>query len=144
MNWRLGLIIIGLILVLFNAKRSFAGTIIVNIDGIIPSKGGKIYTAIFTKQNFLKFGEQVFGNIQAVTTSGIQIVFDNVPEGSYGVASFQDSDGSEDLTKNFFGVPTEPMGFSRNPRIRFGPPAFEDVEITVGLKETVQITIQMK
>lgn len=122
----------------------FAGTIVVNLEGLSTSKGGKVYTAIFIKQNFLKFGEHLLGNIKPVTANSTQIIFDNVPAGSYGIAAFQDVDGSEDLSKNFFGIPKEPMGFSRNPRILFGPPGFVETEITVNSNQTVQITIQMK
>jgi len=144
MKQGLKLIIMGIVLFCFGGSKALAGTIIVNLEGLSTSKSGKAYTALFIKQNFLKSDEQYLGSIIPVTSNKAQIIFENVPAGSYGIASFQDIDGSEDLSKNFLGIPKEPMGFSRNPRIRFGPPDFEDVKITIRSNETVQITINMK
>ncbi len=140
--------IIGLILatlfLMGNTHNIFGGTIIVNLEGISTTKGGKVYTAVFDQKNFLKFGEHIFGNIKPVTANQAQVVFENVPAGSYGIATFQDVDGNEDLSKNLLGIPKEPMGFSRNPRIMFGPPNFKEAEIIIQSNETVQITIKLK
>ena len=144
MKWMLKMIVVSLALCTCARSQVLAGTIIVNLEGINTSKGGEVYTAIFTKQNFLKFGEQLFGKVTPVSGNHLQIVFENVPAGSYGIASFQHTDGSELLSKNFLGIPKEPLGFSRNPRIRFGPPDFEEVKITIGSTETVRISINMK
>jgi len=37
-----------------------------------------------------------------------------INEGKYFIAVFQDLDGNDKLNKNFFGLPTEPYGFSKN------------------------------
>lgn len=140
----LKLVILSVGFCLLLSVKANAGTIIVNLEGIKTSKGGKVFTAVFVKQTFLKFGQHLFGNIKAVSASQTQIVFEGVPAGTYGIATFQDTDGSEDLSKNFLGIPTEPMGFSRNPRIMFGPPDFEEAEISLKSNETVQITINLK
>ncbi len=55
-----------------------------------------------------------------------------IPPGQYGVAVYQDRDGSGKLKRNFIGVPQEDLGFSRDPVLSFGPPSFSDSAITVG------------
>ncbi len=40
------------------------------------------------------------------------------------IAVFQDLNGDGKLTKNSFGLPIEPYGFSNNARSTFGPPSF--------------------
>lgn len=53
----------------------------------------------------------------------------NLPKGTYAVAVFLDTNGNGKLDTNLFGVPTELYGFSRNPKIMFSAPNFEDVKV---------------
>ncbi len=55
-----------------------------------------------------------------------------IPPGQYGVAVYQDRDGSGRLKRNFIGMPQEDLGFSRDPALSFGPPSFSASAITVG------------
>jgi uncharacterized protein (DUF2141 family) len=48
------------------------------------------------------------------------------------------------LKKNIVGFPTEPIGFSNNARIRFGPPSFDDARIIVESGKTINLTIQLR
>jgi uncharacterized protein (DUF2141 family) len=78
-----------------------------------------------------------------ISASGdVEMVFNNVPTGKYVVWLFHDTDNSGDLTTNILGIPTEPFGFSNNPRIRMGPPAFS--EASFDLKTDVTLTINLK
>lgn len=74
----------------------------------------------------------------------MQIVFDKVPPGTYGVVSFQDINKDKQLASNFVGYPTEPIGFSRDAQIRFGPPDFDDAKISIEANKTVSIDIHLK
>jgi uncharacterized protein (DUF2141 family) len=47
------------------------------------------------------------------------------------VAVFQDIDGNGSLSKNKFGIPTEPYGFSNDVRGLFGPPSFSQAAFTI-------------
>ncbi|QAY76695.1 DUF2141 domain-containing protein [Sphingosinicella sp. BN140058] len=60
-----------------------------------------------------------------------------VAPGTYGLSLIHDENGNGKLDK-IGPVPTEGFGFSRNPGIRFGPPAFKDVSFSVGGGKTVQ------
>ncbi len=55
------------------------------------------------------------------------IVLDNIPYGNYAVAIYHDVNNNNKLDKNFFGMPTEPYGFSTNFKPRAGSPEFDDV-----------------
>jgi uncharacterized protein (DUF2141 family) len=48
-----------------------------------------------------------------------------------GIAIFQDLNGDGKLTKNSFGLPIEPYGFSNNARSTFGPPSFSQTTFQV-------------
>lgn len=51
--------------------------------------------------------------------------------GRYAVAVYQDANRNGKFDRNFIGIPTEPFGFSRNPKIMFGPPKLKEVEFAV-------------
>lgn len=54
------------------------------------------------------------------------VTFDNVEPGEYAVAVYLDEDENGELNTNLFGVPKEPIGFSRNPRIGMSRPNFSE------------------
>ena len=66
-----------------------------------------------------------------------------IPPGQYGVAVYQDRDGSGHLKRNFIGVPQEDLGFSRDPALRFGPPSFSSSVITVG-RDDLRIAVTLR
>lgn len=51
--------------------------------------------------------------------------FVDLPAGDYAVAVIHDENGNGRLDK-MMGIPREGVGFSRNPRLRMGPPSFAD------------------
>jgi uncharacterized protein (DUF2141 family) len=54
-----------------------------------------------------------------------------IPPGQYAVAVYQDVDGSGRLKRNFFGMPQEDLGFSRDPKLGMGAPSFANSAITI-------------
>lgn len=64
-----------------------------------------------------------------------------LPEGRFAVAVYHDTNGNKRLDRNFANYPTEPFGFSNNPRLITGPPAFDRAAIT--LSSDMEISILM-
>ncbi len=60
-----------------------------------------------------------------------------VPYGDYAVSVLHDENENLKLDKNFFGLPQEGYGVSRNPKPGFGPPAYEDAVFTLDSPERV-------
>ena len=54
-----------------------------------------------------------------------------------------DEDEDSKMTRNALGMPKEGMGTSRNAKMRFGPPKWEDVVFTVG-RDDIALEIEMK
>lgn len=65
-----------------------------------------------------------------------------VPAGVYALSVIHDENGNGRLDR-FMAIPREGFGFSRNPRIRMGPPRFDEVRFQVGASGSRQ-TVQMK
>lgn len=74
--------------------------------------------------------------------AGHTIRFENLPSGQYAVAILHDENGNDRLDR-FAGIPREGIGFSRNPRFSFGPPAFSAASFALGTAAERQ-TIRMR
>lgn len=46
--------------------------------------------------------------------------------GQFAVSVYHDENANGDFDKGAFGLPAEPWGISRNPKVRFGPPGVEE------------------
>jgi uncharacterized protein (DUF2141 family) len=60
------------------------------------------------------------------------VTFRNLPPGRYAVILFHDENGNGRLDKNFWGVPTEPYGFSNDAQGFLGAPSFEEAALSLG------------
>lgn len=135
-----------LLISLLSMSISYAqtGRLVVTVKGINTGKGGELATALFTKDNFPKTGQQVKGIYTPVTAGQMQVVFEQVPVGTYAVAVYQDTDRDHKLKANAVGYPKEPLGFSRDARIRLGPPSFSDAALSIGADQTVTTTVTLR
>jgi len=77
--------------------------------------------------------------VRAADAGSIRI--HGVPPGDYAVSVIHDENGDGQLNK-MLGIPREGFGFSRNPRIHFGPPGFEACRFPVtgaGAREVIRM-----
>ena len=114
------------------------------VTGILSEKGGELSAGIFPEATFPEVGQQLIGKELIINSDKMIVVFEGVPVGTYALAIFQDIDKNKDLATNFVGYPREPIGFSNNVRIRFGPPTFEDAAVTVKANQTLFLDIQLR
>src|SRR3712207_6420661 len=66
-----------------------------------------------------------------VKSKSSQILFDNVPAGSYAIFVFHDRNGNNKMDKNFLGIPKEGYGASKNKLPFAAAPTFEDNRFNV-------------
>lgn len=60
------------------------------------------------------------------------------------VSAYHDRNSNGKLDKNSFGIPTEPYGFSRDPKRGFGPPSFEQAAFEIDRNATSQTPIAIR
>jgi uncharacterized protein (DUF2141 family) len=137
------LVLIGALFNFFSVY-SQTGTITLNVEGIRYEQGGDVYAALFTEENFPVTGKHVIGAEAPVAGAKMQLVFQDVPPGWYGIAVFQDIDKNKELTTNLVGLPKEPFGFSNDARIRFGPPSFDNAKVRVDQDGEAILSITLK
>jgi 4,4'-diapolycopenoate synthase len=66
----------------------------------------------------------------------------DLPPGVYAVSVYEDLNENHKLDKGFLGIPVEPVGVSKNPPTRMGPPRFEESSFRLGAKPlTIQIRV---
>jgi hypothetical protein len=65
----------------------------------------------------------------------------SVSSGIYAIRLFLDINNNQKLDTNLFGKPTEPFGFSNNPKVRFKMPAFNKISFLV--EDYHEITVSM-
>ena len=90
----------------------------------VRNANGRVRVAACTAGTFLKDTCQVVGDAKAV--AGEVVVRLDVPPGTWAVQAFLDEDGDRAINRNFFGIPTEGLGFSNDAAFRFGPPSFAE------------------
>ena len=121
-----------LIVILFSLKNGYSETLIINIESKYDD--GYAMLGIYDKKdNFgkAKVNEKpnadivLTGTVVKITNKKATAIID-IPFGEYAIAGFQDLDGNGVLSGNFLGIPKEPVGFSRNAKVRFGPPKWND------------------
>ena len=91
-----------------------------------------------------RFGGNKCGGEQVVVPATTPVVSVDVPlaPGDYAVSLIHDENGNGKLDTNFLGIPKEGVGFSKNPKISFGPPTYAATRFDVAA-DTVE-PIRMK
>ena len=121
-----------LIIILFAFNNAYSEKLIINIESKYDD--GYAMLGIYDKKdNFgkAKVNEKpnadivLTGTVIKITNKKATAIID-IPFGEYAIAGFQDLDGNGVLSGNFLGIPKEPVGFSRNAKVRFGPPKWND------------------
>ncbi len=114
----------------------------IHISGISKIKGS-LFIAIFrATDDFPVFGKQFKGIVKEVEGISQNYNFDNLPEGEYALAIYQDENRNKILDKNLLGIPTEIYGFSNNARRTFSAPSFQEAKFK--LNKDLQQTVFLK
>jgi uncharacterized protein (DUF2141 family) len=95
------------------------------------------------KEGFLNDPDRVAGAaLRANIALKGAVVFSNLERGRYAIIVFHDENSNGRLDKTFWGVPTEPYGFSNDARGVLDSPKFDDAAITLdGSDKAVVITL---
>lgn len=79
----------------------------------------------------------------APADSTVRLRFAKVPSGRYAIAVLHDANGNRKADRVLGLVPREGFGFSRNAKVRLGPPSFESASFEhSGTKQTMAIRMR--
>jgi uncharacterized protein (DUF2141 family) len=114
------------------------------IKGFRNTKGQALVSLFDSSKGFPEKGDISFKREAVkVKEKTMELVFDQVPAGTYAVAILHDEDMDFKMKTGAFGIPKEGYGVSKNARGRFGPPKFEDAKFELKQDQTVALTISL-
>jgi uncharacterized protein (DUF2141 family) len=127
-----------------NARAISNSDLTITINGLKNPRGQVCLSLFSNSQGFPGDRERA---LQAQCFKAAQtplvVNFRNLKTGNYAAAVIHDANSDRTLNCNALGIPVEGFGFSRNPKIRMGPPKFGDAAILVkGPSTNVQIQLQ--
>jgi uncharacterized protein (DUF2141 family) len=102
-------------------------SVTVHITGMRNAEGN-LRVALRRDENAIVEGRTVDIDPKTLTA---KLVFENVPEGPYGIAVIHDENKNGKLDFNEMGMPLEGYGYSNNPPKKPGPAPFEDTKFTL-------------
>ncbi len=110
----------------------YAQKVVFTVQGV-RNMDGYLMLGIYNNQKtFLKPNGTVAGAIKIeIPGEQVRIEFMLLP-GNYAASVAHDENGNVKLDTNFFGIPKEGYGFSRDAKGSFGPPKFKDAAFFVG------------
>lgn len=121
-------------------------TLTVSVTGLRSTKGHVVYSVFSGPDGFPDKGEKAIATGQCAISPEKTALF-TVPKlapGVYAVTLFHDENSNGKLDAKAFGIPKEGFGFSRDPKIRVGPPRFKDASFAItgaGAERTLTIKL---
>ncbi len=107
----------------------------------IDHKGGVVRAEICTEPEFLK--DCAYKGSAPAHPGEVVVLVRGVPPGTYSAVAFHDVKNTGDVTQNALGMPTEGVGFSRDPMLMFGAPKFADTSVPIAGERT-RLDIELK
>ena len=125
---------------LLEQEPNTAHVLKITVNNIKNIKGKLQVCLTDKKEDFLKQCD--YAKTVAVTNNTISLKIANIKTGVYSVSLFHDENNNGVLdTKGLFGIPSEPYGFSNNPRTTFGPPSFENCTFLIDGDKQIYIKL---
>jgi Uncharacterized protein conserved in bacteria len=93
--------------------------------------------------HFLNGKYKVARQIVPIELPSTRVCFALPAAGDYAVALFQDANDNGHFDTNWLGLPTEGYGFSRDPKLRFGPPKLDQTRIPVKVGDN-RVAVRMQ
>lgn len=114
--------------------------VVVNITNI-ENASGEMKIAAYDSKDSMKAYQSAFSHSGKVDDNTYTVTFSDLAPGQYGFMVYQDVNEDDKLNRSAMGIPSEPWGFSNNPRL-MGPPQFEMLAVNV-VEDGQQIDIKL-
>lgn len=110
----------------------------------IQSEKGTIYIGFYSEnQDFPNHSAKHIKKIIKPINGSVELMIDDLPNGTYAIAVLHDINGNDKLDKNFFGIPSEPYGFSKNIHHSFSASTFDECKFKLE-NEKLDFVIKLK
>jgi uncharacterized protein (DUF2141 family) len=107
----------------------------------VRSSAGHVRVDVCPQSDFLK--ECRFGAEAPARQGETVVVVPGLPPGEYAVQAYHDGNQNHQVDRNILGLPTEEVGFSKNPPIRFSAPSFKSAAFNYnGGDQTIELRLR--
>ncbi|WP_019960243.1 DUF2141 domain-containing protein [Woodsholea maritima] len=100
------------------------------IEGV-ETLEGKVMIALFNSEAGYDGGDLYEAVQVRAYDHQVQYQFSHLDPGQYALKIFHDVDGDGELDTNLMGIPSEPVVFSNNAPMRFGPASWNDAQFEI-------------
>jgi uncharacterized protein (DUF2141 family) len=118
-----------------------SGNIEVVVTNLRTAKG-QVRVGICPRETFLE-DDCPYEASAPAAVGETMVTVTGVPPGTYAAQVFHDENGNHEVDRSWLGIPTEGVGFSRDPSFTFGPPDFNDTAFRLG-PEGGRITVRLR
>lgn len=101
--------------------------------------GSQVLFAVFdSEENYL---QTPLKKLKAIANEHgeASVQFEQLSAGAYAVVAIKDVDSNGELNRDERGLPTEPLAFSNNPRLRRGPPKFAKAAVEHQAEQHIEL-----
>lgn len=109
------------------------------VVGMKEKKGNLLISVYNSAEDYLKKPVKTLTTPVDALTKRITLLLET---GTYAVVVYQDENANGRIDRNFFHLPTEPSGFSRDARPKFGPPRYKPASFA--LSEDMEMRIRVR
>jgi len=125
-------------------KEKVTSALTISLSSESARSGGVLINLYVTGTGFPARPEHAVTRVNApVDRWPLVVRIPDVPYGMYALAVCHDVNGNGTCDQNFLGIPTEPVGVSRNAKGFLGPPRFNDARFSVG-KPEIALAVSLK
>ena len=138
------LIVVSFFLFIVNGVAA-QSKVVAQIANFESTKGVCRACLFSTAASFNGEGGEPFKCVQvAVTGKTVQVVFEDIPAGTYALFVLHDANNNKKMDKNFLGIPKEGYGASKNKLPFAAAPSFHDNRFVVAPNATVRLTVKLR
>jgi uncharacterized protein (DUF2141 family) len=135
---------LGIAIMAVSSAHAWAESTIKVVINPAPTDEGQIIVALCTREAFPHEDRCTVRKIVPAKAAKEPITLNALAAGRYAVLVVNDVNSNNKLDTNLIGIPKEPVGVSRNPALRFGPPRFEDAAFDVSDNAPQELVIDLK
>jgi len=123
------------------AAAAPAPSLEVAVDGLRSQRGNLLICLTRDRRHFPDCSGDPQARKLTVAAAAHAARFDDLPAGAYALSLIHDENGNGKLDTRL-GIPREGVGFSRNPRLMFGPPGFDAVRMEIGAATSTRVRVK--
>jgi len=120
-------------------------TLTITVNNIRHQKGDICFRIYAGEKGFpMSDKSEVQSGCTKITGTSVTKKFPGLKHGTYAVAIVDDQNGDRKLNTDFFGIPKEGFGLSKNPTVsvQTGTPKFRDASFVVNKNTSINIVMK--